>query len=425
MPIQDHPLRYRLANELHARPSPEVTAPSTAAYLVIKQASEAVARDRSRDVDHLIDLLNRFGAQVPETGATHYTGRIGRHLLKWEQHAEFVTYTAIRDGLSDRPFDPAEFDVFPDDWLEQAPGKRLTSALIQVSPGVSEEDIAARLGDWFADDGLAVSRISDGMAVAASDFRVDPAGHVRLAIFVDPKAGPRRIGRMVQRLSEIETYKAMALLGFLRACRLRGRIDELDTKLTDLMVGMTEGQRRADDILPELLAVSSELETMTARAAFRFGATRAYRTIVDDRIAALREVRTLGRSTLGGFMQRRFAPAMRTVESVESRLRVLSDRAMRAGDLLRTRVDVERSAQNQALLASMDARAALQLRLQHTVEGLSVVAISYYAVSLVGYLLYPLADLAGMSKGTLTAIVVLPVVAGVFLALRRIRKSLH
>ena len=121
---------------------------------------------------------------------------------------------------------------------------------------------------------------------------------------------------------------------------------------------------------------------------------------------------------------RRYEPAMRTVNSTQTRLAALSDRAMRAGDLLRTRVDVERSAQNQAVLESMDKRAAMQLRLQHTVEGLSVVAISYYAVSLTSYLIYPLTEATGVSKGMLTAAITLPVVGLVWLMVRRIRRHL-
>ncbi len=115
---------------------------------------------------------------------------------------------------------------------------------------------------------------------------------------------------------------------------------------------------------------------------------------------------------------------MRTVQSTEARLKETSARAIRASELLRTRVDVERSAQNQAILASMDRRADLQLRLQHTVEGLSVVAISYYAVSLTGYLLYPLAGVMGMSKGMLISLITLPVVGAVWWMVRRLRKRL-
>jgi uncharacterized membrane-anchored protein len=124
-------------------------------------------------------------------------------------------------------------------------------------------------------------------------------------------------------------------------------------------------------------------------------------------------------------MMRRYDPAMRTVKSTETRLAAMADRAMRAGELLRTKVDVERSAQNQAVLKSMDERADLQLRLQKTVEGLSVVAISYYAVSLVGYLVYPLADTIGVTKGTLTALVTLPVVGAVWYMIRRIREKME
>ena len=131
-----------------------------------------------------------------------------------------------------------------------------------------------------------------------------------------------------------------------------------------------------------------------------------------------------GRQTFGEFMMRRYDPAMRTVRSSKDRLDAMADRARRAGELLRTRVDVERSAQNQALLESMDKRADMQLRLQKTVEGLSVVAISYYAVSLAGYLLYPLTDVFGVSKGMITAIATLPVVAAVWFMVRKIRKKI-
>jgi len=146
---------------------------------------------------------------------------------------------------------------------------------------------------------------------------------------------------------------------------------------------------------------------------------------VDQRIAVLREERFKGRQTFYEFMMRRYDPAMRTVRSTETRLTTLVDRARRAGELLRTKVDVERSAQNQALLESMDKRADLQLRLQKTVEGLSVVAISYYAVSLVGYLAYPLAEVVGMTKGALTALITLPVVGAVWYLVHRIRRSME
>ncbi|SLN18845.1 DUF3422 family protein [Ruegeria meonggei] len=423
-PIDDHPLRYALANELHARPFPVASTPCTVVFLAIKKPVAAVARDRDEDLAHLIDLLDRHGAQHPQPQATHYAGQIGRHWLKWEQHTEFVTYTAITPNVSDRPFNPADFEVFPPDWLMASPGQRVTSVMMRVVTRGQDDTVKSSLANWFEPESLAVARVLDDAAVCASDFRIDPAGHMRFAMFVAKGTGQRRIGRIIQRLCEIETYKAMSMLGFARVKQLTPRIGELDGKLTELMGQMTDNAANPDALLPDLLSISTELETLSARCSFRFGATGAYEAIVNQRIEVLREERFEGRQSFADFMMRRYDPAIRTVKSTEYRLQALSDRAIRAGELLRTRVDVERSAQNQALLESMDRRADMALRLQHTVEGLSVVAISYYAVSLVSYLLYPLTK-AGISKGMLTAAVTIPVVLMVWIAIRQIRKRLE
>ena len=422
-PITDHPLRYALANELHARPFPSLKAPCFAAYLAVKPAENAAGRDRAADRAHLLALLDRHGAPHPQPDATHYSGKIGRYTLKWESHTEFVTYTVFGDGVTARPFDPAAFEVFPEDWLEQAPGARMTSAHIRVVERSDEAEMRANLADWFVPESLAASWVLDREAMVAGDFRIDEAGHMRFAVFASPGVGKRRVGRIVQRICEIETYKAMSMLGLARARALSGRLGEVDGELSRLVAAMgAEGA--ADRTLDELLSISADLEDLAAKSSFRFGATAAYEAIVNQRIEVLREERFGGRQTFAEFMMRRFDPAMRTVKAAERQLATMSERAKRAGDLLRTRVDVERSAQNQALLESMDRRADLALRLQQTVEGLSVVAISYYALNLAGYFLYPLAKTVGLSKELTFAALTLPVVALVWLMVRRIRRSM-
>ncbi len=420
--IPDHPLRYQLANELHARPFPVMAAPSRAAYLAIKPASRAAGRDRSLDRAHLIALLDRFGASHPQPDATHYSGPLGKHFLKWESHTEFVTYMIFGSGVAETPFDAATFDLFPADWLASAPGTRITSALIRVESCDGDDGVVDKVRDWFVPESLAISRVLEDDLIIASDFRIDHVGHLRMALFARPKTGARRIGRVVQRLCEIETYKTMAMLGLARVQELGPAMGALDRRLSDLVLGMADDATPRADTLHALLEVSAELESTIARSSFRFGATGAYETIVNQRIDVLRESRFEGRQTFAEFMMRRFDPAMRTVKSTEARLHAMSERAIRAGDLLRTRVDVERSAENQALLASMDRRADLQLRLQQTVEGLSVVAISYYAVSLLAYALAPVAKVAHLDKAWLTAVLVVPVVGAVWLAVRRIRR---
>lgn len=427
-PIDDHPMRYALTNELHARPFPVIRCPAQAAFLAIKPSGEATEQDRGATRAHLLDLLDRHGAPHPQPDATHYFGQLGRFQLKWEQHTEFVTYTAFVDGNGGRAFDPALWEVFPADWLAAAPGLRMTSAHIRVAPLPEEEPLLSdQLADWFVPESLAVSRVLDGAALIAGDFRIAGSGHTHFAVFAKPGTGDRRIGRIVQRICEIETYKSMSMLALPRARALTQRLGPLEDSLSQMTAAMADegpGAAEASETLGELLKTAGALENLMAQAAYRFAATRAYEALVHQRISILREERYRGRQTFSEFMMRRFDPAMRTVKATERRVQSMTARAIRAGDLLRTRVDVDRSAQNQALLESMDRRAALQLSLQKTVEGLSVVAISYYAVNLVVYLLAPLSEPVGLSKTSLTALIVLPVMLIVWLMVHAIRKSM-
>ncbi|MFN3824168.1 MAG: DUF3422 family protein [Pseudorhodobacter sp.] len=422
----DHPLRYALVNELHARPFPVLDVPCHAVYVAFKEPVDAANRDRDKDRAHLLSLLDRHGSAHPQPDATHFSGPIGRHELKWESHTEFVTYSAFGPGLSERPFDPAKAAVFPESWLAAAPGKRLVSLLIRVEAMPADEaEMMARLEDWFVPESLTAARVVEGAAVVAGDFRIDPAGHMRFAVFVKPGTGARRVGRIVQRLCEIETYRAMSMLGLIRSRVLSSRLNQLDPKLTALVSGLDKNDQSPEAALHALLAISAELERLAVQFFFRFGATAAYEAIVNQRIAVLRESRIEGRQSFGEFMMRRYDPAMRTVKSAEGRLRNMSERAERAAELLRTRVDVERSAQNQLLLESMDKRADLQLRLQRTVEGLSTVAISYYAVNLAAYLVGPLTEPMGLSKGLTMALLTPAVIGAVWLMVRRIRMAIH
>ncbi len=412
MPILiDHPSRQAMAEELHARPFPKIGAPARVAYL----AMSSDGNDRA----HLCALLDEFGAAHPDPEMTHYSGPLGNRFLKWESHTEFVTYTLFDEADGQDGFDGIA-DMFSAKWLKAGAAVRLASAVIRVDNSDADDEILQQAQAWFAAESLAISRVLEDDLVVASDFRIDSGGHMRMAVFARQATGQRRIGRVVQRLCEIETYRAMAMLGLAQAREMGRELAQLDAQLTEL-VAKLNGDHQSDATLSQLLETSAGLEQAVAQSSFRFGATRAYEAIVNQRIEILRETRFFGRQTWAEFMMRRFDPAMRTVQSTGARLQGLTDRAARASDLLRTRVDVERSAQNQSLLSAMNDRADTQLRLQRTVEGLSVVAISYYAVNLALYVLGPL----GVGKTTLAAIVTPCVVLGVWLALRHIQRKLH
>ncbi len=427
-PIADHPLRYALSNELHARPFPELSAPCRAAYLAIKQPSEAAKRDRSLDRAHLIALLDRFGAAHPAPQATHHAVSLGRSFLKWEMHSEFVSYTLYADGVESHPFDGKAFDLFPKDWLAQAPGVVISSVLVRMEVSdfaqQSMPELSTRLAKWFVSESLTASYVVDREAVVATDFRIDEAGHVRFAIMANKGVSQRRLGRIAQRLLETETYMNASMLGFPMARNVASEVEDMEAELGAVYAHLAADNSRDSEMLGELLGLAGRIEELGSRTAFRFGATEAYAKIVQERITLLREARFEGRQMMSEFMMRRYEPAMRTVLSTKARLTDLSKRTERAANLLRTRVDVENAAQNKQVLARMDARAGLQLRLQETVEGLSVVAISYYAVSLLGYVLGPAAPILGLEKYQLLAVITLPVVLLVWGLGKRVRAKL-
>ncbi|MDB6179206.1 DUF3422 domain-containing protein [Paracoccus sp. Z330] len=425
-PETEHPFRYSLVNELHNRPSPRLKAPASCVFVAFKEPIDAPNRDRSADMAHLSELTTRHGGPRPDPEESHYQGRLGRYDLKWESHTEFVTYMATSPGLPIRPFDPSAAAIFPTEWQLSAPGKRVAAVMVQIETMPDDPKLALeQIGHWFAKDSLTAVWVLDETAMIAGDFRIDADGWMRFVIFVRPEVGEGRTGRLVHRLVELETYRAMSMLGLGQARSLGHKLNEVDTRLSAIVASMMDEMRNTDAVLQELLSVSAELEAQSVRSAFRFGATRAYEAIVMDRIEALRETRFYGRQMLTEFMRRRYQPAIRTIKSNETRLETMLERAARAGELLRTKVDVERSAQNQALMERMDRRADLQLRLQHTVEGLSVVAISYYAVGLLSYGLYPLAKALHIDKPYLVAALTPLAVLAVWWGMRRVRKSLH
>jgi len=427
--IPDHPKRYQLSNELHARPFPRLSSPACATFLALTDGCQDGPIDKDKQRSELIRLLDRFGAPHPQPGATHYSGPLGKQNLKWELHTEFVTYTLFggrnAEVAPERAFDPVTFGGFPAEWLAAYDGLCVTSVLINIETQTDDSAIDKRVESWLVRESLSVSRVLDDALVIAGDFRIDPTGQMRFAAFARPETGPGRIGRVVQRLCEIETYKAMSMLGFSKARDMAVRISQLDASLTTLIEDMGRGENQADDTLKSLLGISAELEDLMARTNYRFEATRAYAALVHQRIEILREEPFAQRQSFAEFMMRRFDPAMRTVAATQQQLNGLTQAATRAGELLRTRVDVARSAQNQQLLESMDRRSDQQLRLQSTVEGLSVVAISYYAVNLVTYMVAPMTTSMNVPKTLALAVLTPAVVCLVWLVVRRIRKRAH
>jgi uncharacterized membrane-anchored protein len=184
--------------------------------------------------------------------------------------------------------------------------------------------------------------------------------------------------------------------------------------------------KRADEpgLLDRLTRLAGQVEGQYAATHSRFSATRAYFELVDRRIRDIAESRLPGMQTIGEFMERRLTPARSTCESASRRQNALSERVSRMSNLLRTRVDFEQQQSSQALLTTMNQRQDLQLKMQATVEGLSVAAITYYFTGLVSYLAKGAEKLGWPYGADVTAAFAMPVVAlVVWWSIRRIHNK--
>jgi uncharacterized membrane-anchored protein len=274
----------------------------------------------------------------------------------------------------------------PQEWAASLPGKLLVAANIMVMRANSAlphlDDISAR---YFDGNTLVGSTVSSGAGRAFMDFRIHGDGFSRILI-QDLTLTPRQTGRLVQRLVEIDSYRMMALLALPFAQELTPLLTSWERELVEITSAMVQsGEKDEPLLLARLTKLEAEIESRRAASAYRFSAAAAYYDIVQRRIDELREERIQGLQLFREFTERRLEPAMSTCAASTARQEALSTQVSRAMNMLSTTVDVTLEQQNQAVLASMDRRAKLQLRLQETVEGLSVAAITYYIVGLVGY----------------------------------------
>ncbi len=381
----DHPERLVLADEVHARPPEPLDTPSRATYVAVL----VDPAERTREHAHIEALCAAFAVAGPPAGVSQFSAKLGELRVKWERHGEFSSVTLIAVGRSPQPFSEPVSSLLPEGWLQALPGQTIVAAHAELMPEDAQSPgkppTAAWLARHFGGNIVVGSDVGGSAGYAFTDFRIHADGCARF-LLINRSFTPRQAGRMLQRLFEIEAYRMLALLALPVARRLGPRIVAIERALAEFTDGIARSQGQDEALLNELTRLAAEVESGLASSQFRFGACRAYADLVRTRIAELRESRIPGLQTVEEFMARRFTPAVATCATVSQRLLLLSERVAQASSLLATRVGIAREGQNQALLASMDRRAKLQLRLQQTVEGLSVAAIVYYASGLVAYL---------------------------------------
>ncbi len=380
---ENHPQRFVLHNEVHARAPFILKLPVRASHLALVLTQEQKLLERQ----HLISLCERFGVTTPDKDTDHFVASFDAFQIRWEQHGEFSTYSFYVHDNPEDPFADSALKKVPVDWLSQLTGQVVVAVHASI---VSADDIQyketndlALLADHFAGNAVIGSKVTGGAASVFTDFRIHVDGFSRFLI-VDHDLRAQQAGRLLQRLFEIEVYRVMALMAFPIARSLYPALNKSDRQLYTITNAMTMQDKDDALLLDELTNLAAEVENYISSNHFRFAAASAYYKLVGQRLDDLREVRIQGIQTLGEFIKRRLEPAVNTCESVSHRFTLLSERVSNASQLLRTRVDIIIERQNQGLLSSMNLRAKMQLRMQQMVEGISMVAITYYAASIIG-----------------------------------------
>lgn len=410
-----------LHSELHARPHPVFS-------------GEYVVGHRAYLLDDPHELRRRAERIANELQAqlTIQTGHLlawewDRNVLRVEMHNEFARLTCIRPHPHAGRFTYDPWQDIPLAQLADLQDSCVALTRMDVKPSSTGDLDRADLEPIFGDHQFIGSLVSDGKAAVWSDFLPNSDGERRLLV-LDFGLSPRRCGRLMQRLLDIEVYLHLSYVGLQAARKVHPDLvrfsQEIELVTADIADSSTPTAERS--LLNRLGNVSAQLEHHRARTARRFSATAAYGELVAERLAELRERKIAGFQIISEFVGRRLAPGLRTVASIRANVDDLAQRVQRTAELLQARIDLTLADQNRSLLTSMDRRAALQIRLQETVEGLSVVVLSYYTVGLIKYT-------AGGSKAIwhapdsdLVAGIAVPVVLFTFwLLTKRLRRKVH
>ena len=270
--------------------------------------------------------------------------------------------------------------------------------------------------------------LSSKKAQLWTDLQLDEDGFISFFIPHDV-LGSRQLGRIARGLAEAETYRMVAMVSFPVAKSLSLPLREAESELAAVSEKISKLQAESgvntekDGLfLEELSRLASRIEQWISGYGLRFTAAEAYSQLLSKNLLELNETSIPGVQTLSEFMDRRFQPAMGTCIWTQRRLRELSDRISRTTQTLRTRIEFVNEQQTQKLLASMDQRARLQLRLQETVESLSVLVLTYYAVGLLAYIVKGGKEAGLAIHPEIIAAIAAPIIAITFLVISRRRR---
>lgn len=413
-----HKHRDAVLQEVHARPFRPISTPARIFHFAFMSDAASVKQDKL-ELKHFCEL---HGVEAPQENARQHQVAIDGASLRWEQHSEFTTYSWRTAAQADANGQSLKAEI--SEVVSVLP--QSNPLLVSVELLVIKGEGAPAIDQMFNTDSLCVMTTHDGLAIIATDFQPGANGSVRILV-IDHGLTPIRVGALVQRLLELETYRVLALLGLPEAQRVAPLVHEIEQGLVEATHQMTTCDTLEDNqqLLDQLVQMAAKLESVAAEVSYRFGASRAYQNIVQSRLTDIGFEPIPERESFAAFLNRRLNPALRTCASIEERQINLSRKLARATQLLRAKVDVGMERQNREILSTLSERAHMQLRLQQTVEGLSIAAISYYVMGILGHGFVALPYVGVPINPEIATAVSIPVIVGTLALIIRKRLRAH
>jgi uncharacterized membrane-anchored protein len=370
-------------NMLKTRPAATFCSPtSVLAYTFLRNGNSNPQKEK----DHLYLVVNSLNLNLIEDSDSYLIFQREHVQLRVEIHHEFICYIWILKQTN-------EIDGFihrlPETWLSSFPDEILTQTFISFEKSTDEFHSNNTLKEVFGDYQIIGNYVENQSARIWTNFNQDNKSRLLRYHIEDITLGPRRAGRLAQNLIDIENYRNMAMIAFPIAEEITFELEEQELNLAQIIKSIAKSSDIVTEkkLLRQLLILSVVSEEWRSKSAHRFSATDAYKKIIEDRLIELEEKKVLGYQLISTFLTRATMPTFRTCEATNNRLNLYISRIDRAVSLLSTRIRISVEEQNQALLQSANTQNKQQVTLQETIETFSIVAITYYAGSLVKYLL--------------------------------------
>lgn len=384
----------RVHRELHERPPLDVQLPAHIHHCAYLLSDDQ--QDRSEVTAHMQQLFDALGidqanAHIGNRHAQAEKAYDNGDVLRitWELHTEFFTYTfthlaADHPALEFGPLGlPEPLPHFEPKW------ERFVAIDMLLADGVQLAD--SKRHELFGDKRLYATLMHGGNGQVWSSFTLDDESWGHYLVLVGD-LNSVQLGRHVKRIVDIENYYHLILMPLeefrARNVQLRQLEIAFNRETGDMFDALVDAEpdeeRRWLGLLTEL---SAKVTRLKEAMRFRMGAAHSYHQLFHRQLSNLEAGRAeSGHQSLGSFLIGRTDPAIRGYSNFNERLDSLSRGLDRASSMLRTRVELTVQKQNLALLQGMAQQGRQQFMLQRTVEGLSIIVLSYYLIGLFGYL---------------------------------------